>query len=103
MRQVPKEVGGGTMTWKTLDEGTARSRFGFANSEDAIQTICAGCPKANLDFSEEDFCPIQAEYGFDGEHTYIQYDSDEIRCLGYESIKAEEKALYEKRMRGDWS
>ena len=93
------------MSWKKLDDGTARYRFGFANSEDAIQTICAECPKANLDFSEEDFCQIQAEYGFDGEHEKIQYEGDEIRCLGYESIKAEaeERALYEKCIRGDWS
>jgi len=91
------------MTWKTLDEGTAIGRFRFAYSEDAIRTICAECPKANLDFTEPDFCPIQAEYGFDGEHEYIQYDGYEIRCLGFESIKAGEKALYERRMRGDWS
>lgn len=90
--------------WRTLDEGTARTRFRFANSEDAIEHICRECPIANLDFSEPDFCPIQAEYGFDGEHPKIQYDGcGHIRCLGFEEIRVAEQALYEKRMRGDWS
>ena len=70
------------MTWRTLDPSTARS-IGFANSEDAIQTICRGCKVANLDFEDDEFCPAQTAYGFDGEHPAIVYDDQthRVRCI----------------------
>lgn len=93
------------MSWKKLDPGTARLR-GAANAEDVILVICADCPKGNLDFSKNDFCDVQAVYGFDGEHEAIQYNDAggfDVRCTEFEKLKAQEIALYEKRMRGDWS
>ena len=69
------------MSWRTLDEGTARMH-GAANAEDVIQILCADCADGNLDFTEPEFCPIQAAYGFDGEHAAIQYNDEtaELRC-----------------------
>ena len=93
------------MTWKKLDISMARSH-GASHAEDVIQALCADCPIGNLNFEKPDFCDIQAEYGFDGEHEAIQYNDKgefDVRCTGFEKLKADDTALYEKRMRGDWS
>jgi len=69
------------MSWERLDVATARY-LGATVAEEVIQTVCQGCRKANLDFKGPDFCPIQVEYGWDGEHESIQIDreSGEVRC-----------------------
>lgn len=69
------------MTWEKLDEGTARW-LGASCAEEVIQLLCADCADGNMDFTEPDFCPIQAAYGFDGEHEAIQYNTEtnELRC-----------------------
>ena len=70
------------MAWKMLDSGTARSH-GAANVEDVIQLLCADCADGNLDFdASKPFCPIQVDYGWDGEHPSIQWNEEtrEVRC-----------------------
>lgn len=69
------------MSWKTLDEATAR-RHGATVAEEVIQVVCANCSKGNLDFSEPTFCPIQTAYGVCGEHPAIKYDTEDfmVKC-----------------------
>lgn len=76
------------MSWKMLDEVTAR-RLGASCTEEIIELLCADCADGNLDFSEPDFCPIQADYGFDGEHELIQHndESGELRCVEWKAVK----------------
>lgn len=93
------------MAWKKLDQWTARSH-GACIAEDVIQVVCSDCPKGNLNFEKPDFCDIQTAYGVDGEHEAIQYNDEgefDVRCTGYLKLHEEELALYDKRMRGDWS
>ncbi len=75
------------MTWKTLDQSTARMH-GAANAEDVIQLLCADCAKGNLDFSGDTFCPIQVAYGWDGEHPSIQWNEEthEVRCDSWTEV-----------------
>ena len=77
------------MAWKKLDEGTAR-RLGASCTEEVIQFLCADCADGNMDFTEPDFCPIQAAYGFDGEHAAIQYndETNELRCDEWTEVDA---------------
>ena len=56
-----------------LTSSVARSH-GASCTEDVILTVCDGCRKANLDFAEPDFCPIQANYGWAGEDEHIVYE-----------------------------
>ena len=72
------------MAWKMLDEATARM-MGASCTEEVIQLLCADCADGNLDFdSSKGFCPIQVDYGWDGEHPSIQYDDESdgrlLRC-----------------------
>lgn len=92
-------------SWKKLDIDTARSH-GVSHAEDVIQVLCKGCPDGNLDFTEPDFCPVQTEYGFDGESEAVQYsdeDGFEVRCTRFEEMRAKELEKLEKRKKGDWS
>ena len=75
------------MTWKTLDEATARW-LGASCAEEVIQLLCVDCADGNMDFTGPDFCPIQAAYGFDGEHTVIQYndETNELRCDSWTEV-----------------
>lgn len=75
------------MTWKMLDEGTARM-MGASCAEEVIQLLCADCADGNLDFTEPEFCQIQATYGFDGEHPAIQYndETNELRCNSWTEV-----------------
>lgn len=69
------------MAWKMLDEATAR-RMGASCTEEVIQLLCADCADGNLDFDDnKGFCPIQVDYGWDGEHPSIQYDDESNRRL----------------------
>ena len=58
---------------QVFKESVARS-LGADCTEVVIQHVCDGCVKANLDFSEPEFCPIQVEYGFSGEHPSIVFE-----------------------------
>lgn len=77
-------------SWKKLDIATAR-HHGASCAEEVIQTVCAGCSKGNLDFSSDDFCPIQVDYGWDGEHPAIKYNTDDflVVCEG-----SDEEVIY---------
>ena len=74
-----------------LTASTARSH-GASCTEDVLQTICDGCAKANLDFSEPDFCPIQTNYGWAGEDEHIVYKDKrgefDAWCTEYEEADA---------------
>lgn len=70
------------MAWVTLSAATARMH-GASNAEDVIQMLCADCADGNLDFDvSKPFCPIQADYGWEGEHPSIQWNDEtqELRC-----------------------
>lgn len=73
------------MTLEMLKMEDARSIAGC--TEEIIEHVCDGCKHANLDFKEPDFCPIQAEYGFDGEHPKIVGEKVgnkwRVLCLSY--------------------
>ena len=47
---------------------------GASCTEDVILAVCDGCAKANLDFTEPDFCLVQAYYGWYGEDEHIVYE-----------------------------
>ena len=65
---------------KVLTEIDAR-RMGAGNAEEVIQYVCRECTKGNLDFKGDEFCPVQVEYGFDGEHPSIVFDGRGVWCL----------------------
>lgn len=56
-----------------LTESIARA-WGASVAEEVIQTVCAGCAKGNLDFTGDEFCPIQTNYGVEGEDKHIVYE-----------------------------
>jgi len=58
---------------QVLTESIARA-WGASVAEEVIQTVCAGCSRANLDFAGDEFCPIQVNYGVEGEDKHIVYE-----------------------------
>ena len=55
---------------KVLTESIARL-WGASVAEEVIQTVCEGCAKGNLNFTGDEFCPIQVNYGWAGEDEHI--------------------------------
>jgi hypothetical protein len=51
---------------------------GASVAEEIIQEVCHGCAKGNLDFSGPEFCPIQANYGFEGEDEHIMCEVGDL-------------------------
>ena len=66
---------------QVLTESIARM-WGASVAEEVIQTVCDGCAKGNLDFSVPDFCPIQVNYGYEGEDEHIMCDVPERGKMG---------------------
>lgn len=61
---------------QVLTESIARN-WGASVAEEVIQTVCDGCVRGNLDFTEPEFCPIQVNYGWEGEDEHIMCDVPE--------------------------
>lgn len=66
---------------QVLTESIARN-WGASVAEEVIQTICDGCAKGNLDFTSPDFCPIQVNYGLEGEDEHIMCEVPERGKMG---------------------
>ena len=66
---------------EVLTESIARY-WGASVAEEVIQTICDCCAKGNLDFTSHDFCPIQVNYGWEGEDEHIMCEVPERGKMG---------------------
>lgn len=87
---------------EVLTESIARM-WGASCSEEVIQTVCDGCANGNLDFTEPDFCPIQVNYGWEGEDKHIMCDVPERGKTGLRVWCTEfvEKHAAKLRLEGD--